>query len=75
MDIQDRTAIYWYKLSKATRDSIYEYQLEIAAKDTYSYIFSTKAADSYNLVVYQKVGTHMIEFKSNSPTIISISGK
>lgn len=72
-DIQDITAIIWYKFSKAPSDSPYQYQLTIAARDTYRYNFSTNE-DSYDLIVSQDGGTHMLEFNSSSPTINRIAG-
>ena len=73
-DVQNRTAITWYKFSKAPWYSVYTYRLTISTKDTYNYTFWDQEPDYYKLDVWQNSGTHTVEFSSGSPTIVRISG-
>ena len=73
-DVQNRTAITWYKLEKAEWYSPYQYKLSINCSDTYDYKFTDSSPDTYTLNVFQNPGTHEVEYRSGSPTITSISG-
>ncbi|KAF5673254.1 hypothetical protein FDENT_10347 [Fusarium denticulatum] len=73
-DVQDETAITWYKLEKAEWWSPFSYKLTISTKDTYNYVFHDESGDGYTLGVWQNAGTHSVEYSSGKPTIISISG-
>jgi hypothetical protein len=74
-ETQEKTGITWYKFQKAPSSSPYKYSLTIAVCDTYSYTFFDSEPDYYGLNVYDRYGTHSIEFNSNSPTITNISGR
>lgn len=73
-DVQNKTAITWYKLEKAEWWSTYSYKLTISCKDTYNYTFNDEEPDSYGLNVWQNAGSHSVEYSSSKPTIVSISG-
>ncbi|KAL4730832.1 hypothetical protein ACLX1H_002874 [Fusarium chlamydosporum] len=73
-EIQDITAITWYKFENAPWYSIYKYKLTITTRDTYKYTFIDNEPDIYSLNVFQTSGSHTIEFVSSSPTIASITG-
>ncbi|KAG9853768.1 hypothetical protein KCU98_g2810, partial [Aureobasidium melanogenum] len=73
-DIQNRTAITWYKLQKAEWYSPFSYKLTINCKDTYTYRFTDETGDTYKLDVWQNSGTHSVEYSSDKPTIVKISG-
>lgn len=74
-DVQNRTAITWYKLDTAEWWSIYKYKLSINCNDTYDYHFDDEEPDSYRLNVWQNAGTHEVEYRSDRPTIVKISGE
>ena len=73
-DVQNRTAITWYKLERAELFSIYQYKLTVNCADTYDYKFTDQEPDTYRLNVFQNAGTHSLEYRSHSPTIVKISG-
>lgn len=73
-DLQDKTAITWYKLEEAEWFSPYKYKLTINCKDTYDYTFFDKASDAYSISVWQNAGSHSVEYRSDNPTIVSVSG-
>ncbi|KAF4965851.1 hypothetical protein FSARC_6371 [Fusarium sarcochroum] len=73
-EVQDRTAITWYKLEKLGFWNFYDYRLTIATQDTYNYTFFDQEPDYYGLNVFDTRGTHSVEFKSGNPTIRSITG-
>ena len=73
-DVQDKTAITWYKLEKAELLSIFQYKLTINCNDTYNYKFTDQSSDTYTLDVWQNAGTHSLEYSSSRPIIVSISG-
>ena len=73
-DVQNKTAITWYKLEKASLFSIYQYKLSVNCSDTYNYKFTDQEPDTYTLNVWQNSGTHSLEYRSSGPTIVSISG-
>ena len=74
IDVQNKTAITWYKLDYAEWWSPYKYKLSINTLDTYDYYFTDQSPDSYQLNVYQNAGTHEVEYRSDKPAIVSISG-
>ena len=73
-DVQNRTAITWYKLETAAWWSIFKYKLTINCADTYNYRFTDQEPDTYGLDVFGNSGSHSLEYRSNSPTIVKISG-
>ena len=73
-DIQNKTAITWYKLERTNRFSVFQYRLSIKCSDTYDYKFTDQSPDTYTLDVWQNAGTHILEYRSSEPTIRSISG-
>lgn len=60
-DVQNTTAITWYKLDKAPWYSIYTWQLTINCTDTYNYQFTDATNDSYSLDVYSTSTSHEVE--------------
>ncbi|PTD08681.1 hypothetical protein FCULG_00011195 [Fusarium culmorum] len=70
----DKTAITWYKFEKAPWYSIYQYKLTINTRDTYNYTFFDSEPDYYGLNILDTSGSHTVEFRSNNPTITSITG-
>ncbi|KAL8782841.1 MAG: hypothetical protein Q9195_009562 [Heterodermia aff. obscurata] len=73
-DVQNRTAITWYKLEKAEWYSPYQYKLSFNCADTYNYSFKDQEPDTYGVNVFQNPGTHSVEYRSKAPIIVSISG-
>lgn len=73
-DVQNQTAITWYKLKKAEWWSPFQYKLTINCNDTYDYDFKDEEPDSYRVNVLQNSGSHSVEYRSDAPTIVSISG-
>lgn len=73
-EVRNKTAITWYKLEKAPWWSIYTYRLSINCEDTYNYRFYDEEPDNYDINVWNNAGTHTVEFKSERPTIVSVSG-
>ncbi|KAF7563163.1 hypothetical protein G7046_g952 [Stylonectria norvegica] len=73
-EIRNKTAITWYKLDKAPWYSVKKYRLSINTEDTYDYEFFDEEPDEYGLNVWQTAGTHTVEFDSERPTIVSVSG-
>jgi len=73
-DVQNKTAITWYKHDAAPAASIYKYELTISVSDTYNYTFTDEEPDTYKLNVWDKSGTHFVRFRSEKPTIVKISG-
>ncbi|VTO91797.1 unnamed protein product [Fusarium graminearum] len=73
-EIQDKTAITWYKFEKAPWYSIYQYKLTINTRDTYNYTFFDSEPDYYGLNILDTSGSHTVEFRSKNPTITSITG-
>ena len=73
-DVQNRTAITWYKLDKAEWWSPFQYKLTINCSDSYDYEFKDGTGDTYKLNVWQNAGSHEVEYRSSNPTIVSISG-
>jgi hypothetical protein len=73
-EVQDKTAITYYKLEKAPWYSLFKYKLTIITQDTYNYNFYDQEPDSYNLNIWQTAGSHTVEFNSKNPTITSITG-
>ncbi|KAI8159609.1 hypothetical protein K4K49_004010 [Colletotrichum sp. SAR 10_70] len=73
-DVQNKTAITWYRLDKAPWYVYYKYRLTINTNDTYNYEFTDQSPDTYSLGVWQKSVTHTVDFDSSSPTIVKISG-
>lgn len=72
--MQEQTSISYYSLEKAPWYSVYSYELTIVAQDTYDFQFVDQEFDTYSLRIYQNSGSHIVEFNSNSPTIVQISG-
>lgn len=73
-DVQEQTSISYYSLKKGPWYSIYNYELTVVAQDTYHFQFVDQEFDTYALRTYQNSGSHIIEFNSNSPTIVQLSG-
>ena len=73
-DVQNKTAITWYKLEKAEWYSPFQYKLTINCNDTYDYTFNDQEPDSYELNIWQNPGSHSVEYRSSKPIIVSISG-
>ncbi|KAM6510878.1 hypothetical protein FSOLCH5_011324 [Fusarium solani] len=73
-ETRDRTAITWYKLEKAPISSPKQWRLTIACEDTYNYRFFDEEPDYYDLNVWLTSGTHWVEYNSERPTIVSVSG-
>lgn len=73
-DVQNKTAITWYKLAKAEWYSPFQYKLTINVKDTYNYEFTDQEPDTYKLNVWLNNGTHEVEYRSDRPTIVKIKG-
>ncbi|WAO95815.1 Hypothetical protein NCS54_01345900 [Fusarium falciforme] len=73
-ETRDRTAITWYKLEKAPWYSPKQWRLTIACEDTYNYRFFDEEPDYYDLNVWLTSGTHWVEYDSERPTIVSVSG-
>ncbi|GKU08053.1 hypothetical protein FLAG1_07872 [Fusarium langsethiae] len=73
-EIQDKTAITWYKFEKAPWYSPYQYKLTINTRDTYNYTFFDSEPDYYGLNVFDSSGSHSVEFRSDNPTNTSITG-
>ncbi|MCJ1282092.1 hypothetical protein MMC26_001415 [Xylographa opegraphella] len=74
VDVQNKTAITWYKLETAEWWSPYQYKLTINCTDHYDYYFTDESPDSYELDVWQNSGSHEVEYRSSKPTIVKISG-
>ncbi|KAH6680103.1 hypothetical protein F5X68DRAFT_234620 [Plectosphaerella plurivora] len=72
--VQQQTSITYYTLKKAPWWSIYTYELTITATDTYDYKFTDASGDTYTLDVWQNSGSHYVQYRSDAPTIVSISG-
>ncbi|KAH7036045.1 uncharacterized protein B0I36DRAFT_373282 [Microdochium trichocladiopsis] len=73
-EVQEKTSITYYKLSKAPWWSPFKYELTITAKDTYDFRFTDEEPDTYKIDVYQNAGSHYVQYDSPRPTIVSISG-
>ncbi|KPM43291.1 hypothetical protein AK830_g3277 [Neonectria ditissima] len=73
-EVRNKTAITWYKLDKAPWYSPKKYRLSINVEDTYDYRFFDEEPDYYGISVWQTAGTHTVEFDSDRPTIVSVSG-
>ena len=73
-DVQNKTAITWYKLEKAPLLSWFQYTLTINCNDTYDYKFTDQEPDTYGLSVWSNSGTHYVSYRSSAPTIVKISG-
>ena len=74
-DVQNQTGITYYKLGKAEWFSPYTWKLTINTNSTYDYYFKDQSpGDPYEINVYQNAGTHEVEYRSDQPNIVSISG-
>lgn len=74
LDVQNKTAITWYKLEYAEWYSYFKYKLTFSCIDKYNYKFKDQEPDTYACNVWQNPGTHSVEYDSKAPTIVSISG-
>lgn len=61
-------------MKKAPWWSVYTYELTFNTRDTYNYYFGDQTNDAYNVNVYQNAGTHVVNYSSDAPTIVKISG-
>ena len=72
-DIQDSTGITWYQLDHAHWWSPFQYQLTIKCNGNYDYFFTDASPDTYELDVSDSSGSHEVQYRSDKPTIVSIS--
>ncbi|KAH6887401.1 hypothetical protein B0T10DRAFT_460847 [Thelonectria olida] len=73
VQVQDKTAITYYKFEKTPFWSNYKYKLSIIIQSTYNYTFFDLEPDHYGLNVFQTSGSRTVEFNSHNPTITSIT--